>query len=83
MHHANRRLGDFALDARVLPITGLALAVGAAGAGAAFCLLRLIGLITNIIFYQRISAALVAPGAVRHDPLLVLAPRSSAAWPSA
>jgi len=29
------RLGDFTLDARVLPITGLALAVGAAGAGAA------------------------------------------------
>jgi H+/Cl- antiporter ClcA len=67
-HH----LGDFALTARVLPITGLALAVGAAGAGAAFVLLRLIGLITNLVFYQRVQTSLVAPGAVRHDAALVL-----------
>jgi chloride channel protein, CIC family len=66
------RLGDFTLDARVLPITGLALVVGAAGAGAAYCLLRLIGLITNLVFYQRISTALVAPGAVHHNPALIL-----------
>jgi hypothetical protein len=56
-----RHLGDFTFNARVLPITGLALVVGAAGAGAAYCLLRLIGLITNLVFYQRISTALVAP----------------------
>jgi CIC family chloride channel protein len=56
----------------VLPITGLALVVGAAGAGAAFCLLRLIGLITNLVFYQRVSTALIAPGAMHHDPALVL-----------
>jgi CIC family chloride channel protein len=66
------RLGDFTLDARVLPITGLALAVGAAGAGAAYCLLRLIGLITNLVFYQRVSTALVAPGAVHHNAALIL-----------
>ena len=66
------RLGDFTLDARVLPITGLALVVGAAGAGAAYCLLRLIGLITNLVFYQRVSTALVAPGAVHHNPALIL-----------
>jgi H+/Cl- antiporter ClcA len=65
-------LGDFTLDARVLPITGLALVVGAAGAGAAYCLLRLIGLITNLVFYQRVSTALVAPGAVHHNPALIL-----------
>jgi len=66
------RLGDFTLDARVLPITGLALVVGAAGAGAAYCLLRLIGLITNLVFYQRVSTALVAPGAAHHNPALIL-----------
>jgi chloride channel protein, CIC family len=66
------RLGDFTLDAGVLPITGLALLVGAAGAGAAYVLLRLIGLITNIVFYQRISTALVAPGSVHHNPALIL-----------
>jgi H+/Cl- antiporter ClcA len=67
-HH----LGDFALTSRVLPISGLALIVGAAGAGAAFVLLRLIGLITNLVFYQRFGTALVAPGASRHDPVLML-----------
>jgi chloride channel protein, CIC family len=66
------RLGDFTLDASVLPVTGLALVVGAAGAGAAYCLLRLIGLITNLVFYQRVSTALVAPGAVHHNPALIL-----------
>ena len=66
------RLGDFTLDARVLPITGLALVVGAAGAGAAYCLLRLIGLITNLVFYQRISTALLAPAAAHHNPALIL-----------
>ena len=66
------RLGDFTLDARVLPITGLALVVGAAGAGAAYCLLRLIGLITNLVFYQRVSTALVAPGSAHHNPALIL-----------
>ncbi|HEY5399465.1 MAG TPA: chloride channel protein [Trebonia sp.] len=70
--HRSTRLGDFTLDASVLPITGLALAVGAAGAAAAYCLLRLIGLITNLVFYQRVSTALVAPGAVHHNPALIL-----------
>jgi H+/Cl- antiporter ClcA/CBS domain-containing protein len=60
------------MDARVLPITGLALFVGAAGALASWCLLRLIGLITNFVFYQRPDTALVAPGAVRHSPALIL-----------
>ncbi len=70
-----RHLGDFTLTSRVLPITGIALVVGAAGVGAAYCLLRLIGLITNAVFYQRVSTALVAPGAARHNAaLLLLAP---------
>ena len=39
---------------------------------AAFCLLRLIGLITNVVFYQRLSTALVAPGARHHSVWLIL-----------
>jgi CIC family chloride channel protein len=66
-------LGDFTLDTRVLPITALALAVGAAGALASFALLRLIGLITNAVFYQRPSTALVAPGGAHHPWWLILA----------
>ena len=39
----------------------------------AWALLRLIGLITNLVFYQRIGTALVAPGAGHHSPVLILA----------
>ncbi|MGH3165036.1 MAG: chloride channel protein [Trebonia sp.] len=68
-------LGDFTLRPRVLLITALALAVGGASGVTAFCLLRLIGLITNAVFYQRLSVTLAAPGAA-HAPwwLILLAP---------
>jgi CIC family chloride channel protein len=72
--HARRaaHLGDFALTPRVLLITAIAVPVGGASAVAAFCLLRLIGLITNAVFYQRLSVALAAPGAGRHPAWLIL-----------
>jgi chloride channel protein, CIC family len=65
-------LGDFTVRPRVLMITAIALAVGGASALAAFCLLRLIGLITNLVFYQRASFVLVSPGAHHHSPWLIL-----------
>ena len=65
-------LGDFTLTPRTLLITAIALAIGGASAVAAFCLLRLIGLITNAVFYQRLSTALVAPGARHHSAWLIL-----------
>jgi CIC family chloride channel protein len=65
-------LGDFSLSPRVLTIAAWAVPIGAAGAIAALALLRLIGLITNLVFYQRIDARLVAPGAGHHQPLLIL-----------
>jgi len=65
-------LGDFALRPRVLLITALALVVGAASGVTAFCLLRLIGLITNGVFYQRFSAKLTAPGGGHHAWWLIL-----------
>ncbi len=68
-------LGDFTLDRRVLTMIGWSLPVGAAGAGAAFLLLRLIGLLTNLIFYGRVETRLVAPGAAPpHVPVILLAP---------
>ena len=67
-----RHLGDFTVRPRVLLITAMALAVGAASAVAAFCLLRLIGLITNLVFDQRLSTAMISPGAHRHSPWLIL-----------
>ena len=65
-------LGDFSLGPRVLTITACAVPIGAAGAVAALALLRLIGLITNLVFYQRFDTRLVAPGAGHHQPLLIL-----------
>ncbi|WP_042421463.1 chloride channel protein [Streptacidiphilus anmyonensis] len=72
--HASRHvhLGDFTVRPRMLAITGLALVVGGAGALAALALLRLIGLVTNLVFYQRVDTSLVAPGAVHHPWWLVL-----------
>ncbi|HEX4703433.1 MAG TPA: chloride channel protein [Pseudonocardiaceae bacterium] len=65
-------LGDFAVRPRVLLIAAIATAVGGAAAVAAFCLLRLIGVITNLVFYQRWGTALVAPGAAHHPWWLIM-----------
>ena len=67
-----RRLGDFTAEPRMLLISALALLIGAMSAVVALALLRLIGLITNLVFYGRTSTNLVAPGAIHHSPLLVL-----------
>jgi chloride channel protein, CIC family len=67
-----RHLGDFTLTPRVLQICGLALPVGFLAALAAWCLLRLIGLFTNLFFYGRWETRLVAPGAGAHSWLLIL-----------
>ena len=65
-------LGDFTVTPRVLLIAAMAVPVGAVSAGVAWALLRLIGLITNAVFYRRLDTALVAPGAGQHHPLVVL-----------
>jgi H+/Cl- antiporter ClcA len=67
-----RHLGDFDVSRRMLLITAFALPIGAFSACVAWALLRLIGLITNLVFYQRFGTALVAPGAEHHSPLLIL-----------
>jgi H+/Cl- antiporter ClcA len=65
-------LGDFTVSRRMLLIAALALPIGAVSAVVAWALLRLIGLITNAIFYERLDTALVAPGAGHHNPAVVL-----------
>ena len=67
-----KHLGDFTLGPRVLPITAMALVVGGASALTAFALLRLIGLITNAVFFQPVSTSLLAPGGQHHSPWLIL-----------
>src|SRR5689334_15416334 len=65
-------LGDFTTTSRMVVIAGLAVPVGIVSAVVAWALLRLIGLITNAVFYQRLDTRLVAPGAAHHNLLVVL-----------
>ncbi|MGN6760724.1 MAG: chloride channel protein [Leifsonia sp.] len=72
MRARDTTLGDFAVRPRMLLITALALPVGALGAVAAWALLRLIGLTTNLVFSWRWDVSLVAPGATAHPWWLIL-----------
>jgi CIC family chloride channel protein len=54
-------LGDFTTTTRVIPISLMAIAIGAIGACVAWFLLRLIGFFTNVFYYHRFSAAFVSP----------------------
>jgi H+/Cl- antiporter ClcA len=71
-HQRARHLGDFTLSPRVLLIALWALPVGAFAACAAWVLLRLIGLITNLVFFQSTSTRLIAPGTGHHSPWVIL-----------
>ena len=54
-------LGDFTTTTRLLPISGLALAIGVVAAFVALLLLRLIGLFTNLFYFGRWSSVMVSP----------------------
>jgi len=54
-------LGDFTLTARTIPISLLAIVIGLISTGLAWLLLRLIGLVTNLFYYQRFDTALSSP----------------------
>ncbi len=58
---ADSRLGDFTTAPRVILIAAIAIGIGVLGAFVALALLRLIGLFTNLFFFQRWSADLVSP----------------------
>ncbi|HWO42946.1 MAG TPA: chloride channel protein, partial [Candidatus Eisenbacteria bacterium] len=66
LHRPRRRprpapLGDFTCTVRLLPIAAAAIAIGTISAGLAGLLLKLIGLFTNLFFFQRWSTELVSP----------------------
>lgn len=54
-------LADFTRDARMLMLATMAVVIGALSALVAYVLVWLIGLITNVAYYQRLSAAFVSP----------------------
>jgi CIC family chloride channel protein len=67
-------LGDFTATTRLLPISGLALAIGVVAAFIALALLRLIGLFTNLFYFGRWSTALVSPSGNHLGIFAVLVP---------
>jgi H+/Cl- antiporter ClcA/CBS domain-containing protein len=66
-------LGDFSRDSRVILLSLMAVGIGIISALIAYALVWLIGLITNLSFYQRVSAEFTSP-ANNHLGLLVIIP---------
>lgn len=58
---SGKELGDFTTTIQVIPISLLAIVIGFVAAYVAWFLLKLIGLFTNIFYYQRIDTALSSP----------------------
>ena len=54
-------LADFTATPRLLLISAFAVGIGVVSAYVALALLKLIGLFTNLFFFQRLSTALVSP----------------------
>jgi CIC family chloride channel protein len=71
-------LGDFTTTPRVLAIAGLAGAIGVLAAFVALALLRMIGLFTNLFFYQRWSAAMASPAGNHLGVLVIFVPIAGA-----
>src|SRR5579872_1100503 len=71
---ASSKLGDFTVTPRAIPISLLAIAIGVVSAYVALGLLKLIGLFTNLFFFQRWSANLVSPAGNHLGWLEILVP---------
>jgi len=67
-------LGDFTTTMRVIPISAMAILIGVLGAFVAWFLLRLIGLFTNVFYYQRISTVFVSPAGNHLGVYAILVP---------
>jgi len=66
--------GDFTADRRLLVLSGYAVLIGAMSAVVAWTLAWLIGAITNLVYYHRLSAHLVSPAANHLGGWAVLVP---------
>jgi chloride channel protein, CIC family len=75
---ASAKLGDFTITPRTIPITLLAVAIGVVSAYVALGLLKLIGLFTNLFFYQRWNWELVSPAGNHLGALEILVPVAGA-----
>src|SRR4051794_28757947 len=71
-------LGDFTTTPRVISISLLAIAIGLVASFIAAALLKLIGLCTNLFFYQRVDTSLISPAGHHLGPFVVLVPVAGA-----
>jgi CIC family chloride channel protein len=67
-------LGDFTTTPRMIAISVVAIGIGAVSAYVAKGLLALIGLFTNLFFFQRWDTTLVAPVGHHLGPFVILVP---------
>jgi chloride channel protein, CIC family len=73
-HEALGKLADFTANSRMLLLSLLAIGIGVISAFVALVLLRLIGLFTNLFFYQRWSTMLVSPAGNRLGGFEIIVP---------
>ncbi len=73
-HHSGDPLRDFTADLRLLVLSAMALVVGTGGAAAAWALLHLIDIVTNIAYYGRLSLVHVTPVGTPYGAAAVLVP---------
>jgi len=71
---APRELGDFTTTRRVVPIAALAVVIGVLASFVALALLRMIGLFTNLFFFQRWSLEPASPADHQLGRLVVFVP---------
>ena len=71
-------LADFTATPRLLLIGAFAIAIGIVGAYLAVGLLTLIGLFTNLFFFQRFSTTLATPASHALGPFVILVPVAGA-----
>ena len=74
VERAEDRLADFTRDKRILILSLMAIVIGALSAVVAKILVWLIAIISNLIFYQTLSAQFVSPVNHHLGRLVILAP---------
>ena len=67
-------LADFNADGRLLMLAAMAVVVGTGGAFAAWGLVKLIALVSNLVWFGRVDAASVPIGQAMRSPWMVLIP---------
>ena len=71
---ARRTLSDFTVDRRIGLLIGMAFVVGSVAVGAAWVLLALIGLVTNLAWFGKVDTALTSLAQATRGPWMVTIP---------